>query len=77
MIEAEHTDLSITRQCQLLDLNRTSYYAFRQAKPAQESNFNLLLMNLMDKEYTRHPFYGSRKMVAYLRRQGHADRERN
>ena len=72
MIEAEHTDLSITRQCQLLDLNRTSYYAFRQAKPAQESDFNLLLMDLMDKEYTRHPFYGSRKMVAYLRRQGHA-----
>jgi len=31
----------------------------------------LLLLRLLDEEYTRHPFYGSRKMVAWLRVQGH------
>lgn len=31
----------------------------------------LLLLRLLDEEYTRHPFYGSRKMVAWLRAQGH------
>ncbi len=33
---------------------------------------NLELMRLIDEEYTRHPFYGSRKMCAWLRRRGHA-----
>jgi len=32
---------------------------------------NLLLRHLIDEEYTRHPFYGSRKMVVFLRRIGH------
>lgn len=36
-----------------------------------ESEENLTLMRLMDEEYTQHPFYGSRKMRDYLRRQGH------
>ncbi|MGH8656390.1 MAG: IS3 family transposase [Gammaproteobacteria bacterium] len=36
-----------------------------------ESEENLTLMRLMDEEYTRHPFYGSRKMRDSLRRQGH------
>ena len=71
MIEPTQAKLTITRQCELLDLNRTSYYAFNQAVPAQESDFNLLLMKLIDEEYTRHPFYGSRKRVVYLRNLGH------
>ncbi len=36
-----------------------------------ETAENLLLMRLIDKEYTRHPFYGSRKLCTYLRRQDH------
>jgi len=31
----------------------------------------LALLALIDEEYTRHPFYGSRKMVVYLRHLGH------
>ena len=71
MIEPTQAKLTITRQCELLDLNRTSYYAFNEEPPAQESDFNLLLMKLIDEEYTRHPFYGSRKRVVYLRNLGH------
>jgi len=60
--------LSISRQCELITLSRTSYY--RQPGIAGESVENLELMRLIDKEYVRHPFYGSRKMRNYLRRQG-------
>ena len=63
MIETDHPTLSIRRQCQLLDLNRATYYW----RPASESALNLALMRLIDREYTRAPFYGYRKMTARLR----------
>jgi putative transposase len=69
MIEPNHRDISIVRQCQLLGLPRSSYY--NPAPPIQESAENLALMRLIDEEYTRHPFYGSRQMRNTLRRQGH------
>lgn len=69
MIEPSHSSLSIVRQCELLSLSRASYY--RNTNWAGESEENLNLMQLIDEEYTRHPFYGSRKMRDYLRRQGH------
>ena len=68
-IDPAHKSLSIQRQCELIDLPRSSYY--REQKTAQESEENLALMRLIDEEYTRHPFYGSRQMRNYLRRQGH------
>ncbi len=68
MIEPSHAQLSIVRQCELLALSRATYY--RSTDWADESDENLALMNLIDKEYTRHPFYGSRKMRDYLRRIG-------
>lgn len=55
------------RQCELVGLNRASYYY----TPAQESEFNLYLMRLIDEQYTRTPFYGWPRMTVYLRRQGH------
>ena len=66
-IEPNHKKLSIAKQAELLGLNRSSYYF----KPAGESEQNLLLMNLIDEEYTEHPFYGSRKMTEWLRLEGH------
>ncbi len=69
-IEADHPKLSIQRQCELIDLSRASYY--RGTPLGGESEQNLELMRRIDEEYTRHPFYGSRKMVAWLKRQGHA-----
>lgn len=68
MIESAHTDLSIRRQCQLLGLNRVTYYY----APAQESAANLALMRLIDAQYLQTPFYGYPRMTAHLRQQGYA-----
>jgi putative transposase len=65
MIETNHPALSIRRQCQLIGLNRSTYYW----QPAAESPLNLELMRLIDQEYTRAPFYGYRKMTARLNNQ--------
>lgn len=62
MIETNHPMLSIRRQCELIGLNRSTYYW----QPAGESPLNLALMRLIDREYTRAPFYGYRKMTARL-----------
>lgn len=62
MIETDHPLLSIRRQCELVGLNRATYYW----QPAGESPLNLQLMRLIDQEYTRAPFYGYRKMTARL-----------
>jgi putative transposase len=65
--------LSITQQCELLSLARSSYYY----EPVPESEENLLLMRLLDEQYTRTPFYGTRKMSAWLHTQGYpVDRKR-
>ena len=59
--------MSVSQQCELLGLSRSSYYY----EPATETAENLALMALIDEEYTRHPFYGSRRMMTWLRDQGH------
>ena len=68
LIEPGHPELSIAQQCQLLGLARSSYYY----EPIPESEENLMLMRLLDQQYTRTPFYGARKMVAWLDTQGYA-----
>ena len=55
MIEPDHSQLSIMRQCALLGLPRANYY--RNATGAEESEINLNFMRLIDEEYTRHPFF--------------------
>jgi putative transposase len=67
MIESAHPTLSIRRQCDLVGLNRASFYR----QPAGETPENLALMRVIDEEYTRTPFYGYRKMTARLQRLGH------
>lgn len=69
-IEPEISDLSIVRQCELLRLPRSSYYRFA-GNLSGVSQEDLELMRLIDEEYTRHPFYGSRKLRVYLKRQGY------
>lgn len=59
---------SIRRQCELIGLTRSSWY--EKERPAAESEENLALMRRIDELYTAHPFYGSRKMTAVLRREG-------
>ena len=61
--------LPVTRQCALAGISRATVYARR--KPAVIDQDDLQLSGLIDREYTRHPFYGSRRMVVYLGREGH------
>ena len=67
LMEPSHPEIPIYRQCELIGLARASYYY----EPAGETQYNLLLMRLLDEQYTRTPFYGSPKMTAWLRLQGH------
>ena len=66
MIEVQHPLLSVSRQCELLGLARASYY--HQPKP--EPKETLRLMRLIDETYLAFPFFGSRQMARWLRRQG-------
>jgi len=67
-IEPTHDRISISRQCELIGLARSSHY--RHSSQPVESPENLALMAIIDEEYTAHPFYGSRKMRDVLRRMG-------
>jgi len=67
MIDREHNQLSLVRQCTLLDIGRGSLYY----QPTPQRTEELELMVLMDRQYLKTPFYGSRRMKAWLRGQGH------
>jgi len=56
----------VRRQCELLELNRASWYY----EPVPESAENLALMRRIDEQYLATPFYGSRRMAVWLQRQG-------
>jgi putative transposase len=66
MIEAAHADLSISAQCRLLSISRSSFYYALQP----ESDETLALMRVIDAAFLDMPWYGSRQMVRHLRRQG-------
>jgi putative transposase len=59
--------LSLTRQCELPGLSRAAFYY----RPVEVSADELELMALIDRQYLRTPFYGSRRMTAWLQTQGH------
>ena len=66
MIDPGHRELSISRQCHFLDISRSSfYYTPKPMKPE-----DLELMRLIDEQYLKTPFYGSRGMARHFRRQG-------
>jgi putative transposase len=67
LIDPEHPDISVARQCELIGLSRAGFYY--RALP--EDAYNLELMRLLDEQYTRTPFYGVRRMTEWLRREGH------
>ena len=68
-IDKEDT-VALTWQCALAGLSRATVYA--RQKPKRLVEDDEVLKRLIDEEYTRHPFYGSRKMVVYLGRCGHS-----
>ena len=61
--------VALTWQCALAGVSRSAVYARQKPKPIALDDE--VLKRLIDEEYTRHPFYGSRKMVVYLGRCGH------
>ncbi len=61
--------MTIVRQCVLAGVSRATFY--ERCKPRSVDESDLLLCRLIDEEYTRRPFYGSRKMVVYLKKMGH------
>lgn len=65
---------SLRRQGELIGLNRASWYR-RPMEPVPEAAENLTLMHRLDELYTAYPFYGSRKFVTVLRKEGHASRQ--
>ena len=62
-------ELSRVQQCVLAGVSRATFYAHQKPKLADASE--LLLSPMIDEAYTRYPFYGSRKMVVFLKGQGH------
>lgn len=63
MIERGHPKISISRQCQLLDISRGQIYY----KKKPESSENLLIMQEIDKQYLLTPYYGVRRMTEHIR----------
>jgi putative transposase len=68
LVESEHPRISLRRQCALLGLARSGLYY----RPVGESAEDVELMRLLDAQYTATPFYGIRRMTAWLRSQGYA-----
>jgi putative transposase len=73
MIRKDLANLSLTKQCKLLKISRSSLYYV----PIGVNAGTLELMNEIDRVFTKYPFFGSRQIAAYLPRNGfHAGRHR-
>src|SRR5262245_47549830 len=66
LIEANRPELSVRRQCELLGLNRSTFYYV----PTGATPEDLRLMRLIDEQYSARPFYGSRRMTRWLTLRG-------
>ncbi len=66
MVVRDHPSLSLSRQCRLLSIGRSSLYY----EPKGESAETLALMRRIDELFLKYPFYGARQMVRHLRREG-------
>ncbi len=67
MVDPNHREIPIVRQCELLGINRSTYYY----QPAGETALNLELMQIIDEQYTKTPFYGVPRMTHVLRQRGY------
>jgi putative transposase len=67
MVEREDPALPISQQCRLLAVSRSGVYR----KPAAVSAEDLAIMALIDRQYLARPYYGSRRLAAWLATQGH------
>jgi putative transposase len=67
MVERANPVLPVSQQCRLLAVSRAAVYR----KPAAVSAADLAIMALIDRQYLARPYYGSRRMAAWLATQGH------
>jgi putative transposase len=72
MIDKNYREPSVSRQCELLSVPRSSHYF----TPKGESDENLALMRLIDGQYLKTPFYGVRRMAYVLNAAGHGVNEK-
>ena len=66
MVDRSHT-LPVVQQCQLLSLNRSTFYY----QPKSVSAADLKLMRRIDEMHLKRPFYGSRRICDWLQDEGH------
>ena len=67
MIQPNHPQLSVVRQCRLVSISRSGFYHQAQG----ESTQNLALMTEIDRQFLDKPFYGAQQMTWHLRARGH------
>src|SRR6185295_7658878 len=67
LVEREAPALPVSRQCRLLAVSRASVYR----RPAEISEEDCTIVALIDRQYLARPYYGSRRMAAWLATQGH------
>lgn len=67
VVDRQHPSLSVVRQCTLLGISRSGLYY----RPAEISQEDLNIMKLIDRQYLATPFYGARRMAAWLKNQGY------
>ena len=67
LIDRGHPDISINKQCELLQVSKGALYY----QPMPIDPYTLALMDLIDEQHTKTPFYGSRRLKAWLNLQGH------
>ena len=66
-MKQDHPKLSVRRQCMLLSLARSTLYY----QPCGESAANLKFMKIIDEQFLKTPWYGSRQMARHMQRDGH------
>src|SRR5437660_2524312 len=67
LVEREDPELAVSQQCRLLAVSRSSVYR----RPAEVSDEDRTIMALIDRQYLARPYYGSRRMAAWLATQGY------
>ena len=70
LVEFDLDAISIKRQCELLSVNRSRVY-YRPKEKGPGITFKYLIIGLIDKIHTNHPYYGSRRITKELNRMGH------
>lgn len=68
MVDTHHTEISIVKQCELLQISRSGFYY----EPVPESEENLCIMRKLDEQYFKTPFYGVARLLVLLIEMGFA-----